>query len=106
MKANPRRRLKARPPSRRPPARKRITPAGARRRAARHVLNRLFKGAPVADGAKVRLGVYSGGSWKPAEVWIVYQNPEAPMALKSSDIVVVSKRNGRVLYEGPAGDEG
>jgi len=27
------------------------------------------------------------------------------MALKSSHIIVVSKRTGRVLYEGSAGDE-
>ena len=86
--------------------RKRITPAEARRRAARHVLNRMFKGAKVADGAQVRLGIYIQGKWKPADVWVVYKNPENPMALKSSDIVAVSKRNGRVLYEGSAGDEG
>jgi hypothetical protein len=86
--------------------RKRITPAEARRRAARHVLNRMFKGAKVADGAEVRLSIYPGGNWKSAEVWIVYKNPDDSMALKSSDIVAVSKRNGRVLYEGSAGDEG
>lgn len=85
--------------------RKHITPAEARRRAARHVLNRMFKGAQVADGSTVHLGIYSG-NWKAAEVWIVYKNPENPMAMKSSDIVVVSKRTGRVLYEGSAGDEG
>ena len=85
---------------------KRITPAEARRRAARHVLDRMFKGAKVADGAEVRLGIYPGGHWKAAEVWIVYKNPDDSMALKSSDIVVVSKRTGRVLYEGSAGDEG
>lgn len=84
--------------------RKRIMPAEARRRAVRHVLNRMFKGATVADGAEVRLGIYPGGNWKSAR--IVYKNSEDPTALKSSDIVVVSKRNGRVLYEGSAGDEG
>jgi len=86
--------------------RKRITPAEARRRAARHILNRMFKGAKVTDGAEVRLGVYPGGHWKSTEVWIVYKNPDDSMALKSSDIVVVSKRNGRVLYEGSTHDEG
>ena len=60
----------------------------------------------MADGAEVRLSVYRGGHWKSAGVWIVYKNPEGPIALKSSDIVVVSKRTGRVLYEGSAGDEG
>ncbi len=87
-------------------ARKNITPAATRHRAARHVFKRLFKGAKVADGAEVRLGIYPGGNWKSAEVWIVYKNPENPMALKSSDIVVVTKRNGRVIYEGSASDEG
>jgi hypothetical protein len=86
--------------------RKRITPAEARRRAAAHVLNRMFKGAKVTDSDKVRLGIYAAGSWKAAEVWIVYKNPDSAMSLKSSDIVVVAKRTGRVLYEGPAGDEG
>jgi len=86
--------------------RKPITPAEARRRAARHVISRIFKGATVADEAEVRLGFYSASHWKPAEVWIVYKNPADSMALKSSDIVVVAKRTGRVLYEGPAGDEG
>lgn len=66
----------------------------------------MFKGAKVADGAEVRLNIYPGGHWKPAEVWIVYKNPDDSMTLKSSDIIVVSKRTGRVLYEGPAGDEG
>ncbi len=60
----------------------------------------------MADGAEVRLSVHPGGHWKSAGVWIVYKNPEGPIALKSSDIVVVSKRTGRVLYEGSAGDEG
>jgi hypothetical protein len=90
----------------RPQARKLITPAEARRRASAHVLNRMFKGAKVADGAKVRLGIYLNGKWNPNEVWIIYKNPDNSMALKSSDIVVVTKRTGRILYEGPAGDEG
>ena len=83
-----------------------ITRAEARRRAERHVLNRLFKGAKVRDGAEVRLGIYPSGNWKAAEVWIVYKNTDDSMALKSSDIIVVSKRTGRVLYDGPSGDEG
>lgn len=93
-------------PKKRRPAHRNITPAEARRRAARHVLNQMFKGAKVADGSKVRLGFYPGGNWKPADVWIVYKNPDDSMALKSSDIIAVCKRTGRILYEGPAGDEG
>ena len=93
-------------PKKRRPSRINITKAVALRRASRHVLRRMFKGAKVADGDKVRLGIYPSGNWKPADVWIVYKNPDDSMALKSSDIVVVSKRTGRVLYEGSAGDEG
>ena len=89
-----------------PPGRNRITPAEARRRAERHVLNRLFKRARVADGAGVRLNIYHRAHWKPDQVWVVYKNSDAPMALRSSDIIVVSKRTGRVLHEGSAGDEG
>lgn len=82
-----------------------ITPAEARRRAERHVLKRLFKGATVRDGATVRLGIYFRGGWTAADVWVVYKNPEQ-LALKSSEVVLVSKRTGRVVYEGSAGDEG
>ena len=104
MKKTPRSRPRKLPP--RPTARKSITPAEARRRAERHVLNRLFKGARVADGAGVRLNIYHRAHWKPDQVWVVYKNSDAPMTLRSSDIIVVSKRTGRILYEGSAGDEG
>ena len=39
------------------------------------------------------------------ECWVVYKNPKE-IALKSSDVILVCKRTGRVLYEGSAGDEG
>ena len=64
------------------------------------------KAAKVADGAGVRLNIYNRAHWKPDQVWVVYKNPDDPMSLKSSDVIVVSKRTGRVLYEGSAGDEG
>lgn len=82
-----------------------ITRTEARRRAERHVLNRMFKGAMVRDGAGVRLGIYFRGGWTAKDVWVVYKNPEQ-LALKSSEVVLVSKRTGRVVYEGSAGDEG
>ena len=82
-----------------------ITQAEARRRAQRHVLNRLFKGAAVRDGAKVRLGDYFRNKWAAKDGWVVYKNSEG-FGLKSSDVVLVSKRTGRVLYEGSACDEG
>ncbi len=83
-----------------------VTRAEARRRAAAHVLHRLFKRAKVVDGAEVSLGIYCSNRWRPANVWIVYQNPEDSLGLQSSAIVVVSKRTGQVLYAGPAGNEG
>ena len=95
-----------RKPKTRRPAKPKITMAAALRRARRHVLTRMFNGAKVADGAMVRLGIYIRANWKPADVWVVYKNPENPMELKSADIIAVSKRTGRVLYEGTAGDEG
>ncbi|MCX6914509.1 MAG: hypothetical protein NT167_15895 [Verrucomicrobia bacterium] len=82
-----------------------ITPAEARRRAQRYVLNRIFKGAAVRDGATVRLGIYFRDKWTAKDVWVVYKNSEG-FGLKSSDVVLVSKRTGRVLYEGSACDEG
>jgi hypothetical protein len=82
-----------------------ITPTEARRRAARHVVKRMFRGAAVKDGATVSLCVYCGGGWTAKDAWVVYKNSEG-LALKSSEVVLVSKRTGRVLYEGSAGDEG
>ena len=94
------RRLKPRPGKRRL-----VTRAEARRRAQRHVLDRIFKGAPVRDGAGVCLGIYFQDKWTAKDVWVVYKNSEGS-GLKSSDVVLVSKRSGRVLYEGSACDEG
>src|SRR5437870_13317992 len=83
-----------------------ITPAEARRRAGRHLLNRLFKGAMVRDGAEAKLNICMRGGWTGKDVWAVYKNSENPASLKSSEVVLVSKRTGRVLYEGSACDEG
>jgi hypothetical protein len=68
-------------------------------------LRRTFKGSTVRDGAEVRLGIYNRGDWTGKDVWVVYKNSEQ-IALKSSEVVLVCKRTGRVLYEGPANDEG
>lgn len=87
-----------------------ITRAEARRRAERHVFNRMFKGATVRDGAEVRLCLdYNPGpafNWSSKDTWVVYKNVDQPWALKSSSVVLVCKRTGRVVYEGSAGDEG
>ena len=84
-----------------------LTRAEARRRAERHVLDRMFKGAKVRDGAKVHWFVYNVSEMLARRgVWLVYKNSDNPAALQSSCIIAVCKRTGRVLYEGSAGDEG
>ena len=90
---------------RKPPKAQFITRAEARRRAARHVLNRIFKGSTVLAGEDARLRLYFRGRWTAKDVWVVYQNCRG-MGFQSSDVVVVCKRTGRVLYEGSANDEG
>ena len=79
-----------------------ITRAEARRRAERHVLNRMFKGATVRDGAQAGGNLYNV---RREDTWVVYKKCRG-MGLRSSDVVVVCKRTGRVLYEGSANDEG
>lgn len=82
-----------------------ITRAEARRRAEQHVLNRMFKGATVRDGAEAKLCIYIRGDWSVKDTWVVYKNSKE-IALKSSDVMLVCKRTGRVIYEGSANDEG
>lgn len=92
---------------------KTITPAHARRLAGQHVADQMFKGAKVVDGAKAHLGpiyIVRQPSWKTSDTWVVYKNPEGlgggMLTLKSSEVVLICKRTGRVLYEGSARDEG
>ena len=79
-----------------------ITRVEARRRAERHVLNRMFKSATVRDGAQAGGNLYNV---RRVDTWVVYKNPRVS-AFRSAEVVVVCKRTGRVLYEGFAGDEG
>lgn len=81
---------------------RRITAAEARRRAGQHVLKRLFQGATVRDGSEVGGNLYSV---RREDTWVVYLNLRGG-ALRSSDVVVVCKRTGKVLAEGSAHDEG
>jgi hypothetical protein len=49
-----------------------------------------------------RDGVEVGGTLynvRREDTWVVYKNPRVS-AFRSSDVVVVCKRTGRVLYEG------
>ena len=62
----------------------------------------MFKGATVRDGSDAGCKIYNV---RRENTWVVYKKPQ-DIALRSSDVVVVCKRTGRVLYEGSAGDEG
>jgi hypothetical protein len=53
----------------------------------------------------MRLGIYNQGDWAGKDVWVVYKN-SGEITLKPSQVVLVWKRTGRVLYEGSANDEG
>src|SRR5579862_7435554 len=83
-----------------------ITRAEARRQAARHVVKRMFKGAEVRDGAQAKIRVYLRDDWKAEDMWVVFKTQEEPGTLKATEVVLVCKRSGRVLYEGSANDEG
>jgi hypothetical protein len=79
-----------------------ITRAEARRRAERHVINRMFKGATVRDGETAGHRIYNV---RRENTWVVYKYPK-DITIRSAEVVVVCKRTGRVLYEGSACDEG
>ena len=66
---------------------------------------RMFEDAPVKDGTEVRWNIYNVPL---KNAWVVFptSEPDQTMRLRSSRVVVVSKRTGRVLYDGPAGDDG
>ena len=38
--------------------------------------------------------------------WIAYVKPGLPLRLRSSDVVVIDKESGEIIYAGSAGDEG
>jgi len=97
----------SKPAERAKPKERLLTAAEARRRAERHVLRRMFKGATVRDSAAVKLGIYNRGNWAGQDAWVVYPNDwTSGNELHSSQIIVICKRTGRVLYEGSAQDEG
>ena len=65
----------------------------------------MFKAAKVRKSKTIRGQVYSRGNWTSEDVWVVYKNSQ-PLVLASSEVVLVCKRTGRVVYEGSANDEG
>src|SRR5262245_35560500 len=78
----------------------RITAMDAKRRAERHLANRIFKALTVVEGDGARRWTY-GLSRR--DVWVV-QFDSFPARLAPSQIVLVCKRTGRILYDGLACD--
>ena len=65
----------------------------------------MFDDVPVRDGMKVRPGLHN--YYVPRkDVWVVFPKIEREPGFRSSTVVVVCKRTGRVLYAGSANDEG
>lgn len=62
----------------------------------------MFGGAKVADGKHASMSV---NILPTGDAWGVFKNSRGEPSLHPSEIVVC-KRTGRVLYEGPANDEG
>jgi len=58
--------------------------------------------AVVRDGAKARGNIYNV---RREDTWVVHKNL-GDIAFRSSEVLVICRRTGRVLYEGLAHDEG
>jgi hypothetical protein len=88
-----------------------ITSAEALANAQKHVLEKIFGGRTVVDGAQIVFHAYISGQaeWKVQDTWAVYTNrwpEEQELTIRASDVILICKRTGKVLYEGSAGDEG
>lgn len=87
---------------------KMVSPSEARRRAGDFLIRSLLRGAKVKDGATARWSPsYGYKPLNPSKVWLVFlQQRGNEISLRSSEVVAVCKRTGRVLYHGSANDEG
>jgi hypothetical protein len=78
-------------------SKKNISPAEARRRAARFVIGNLFKGVRVQDGATAKWNI---DGVRRKDVWVVYRHQKRDDGwIPAQDLMVVCKRTGRVLYD-------
>lgn len=66
---------------------------------------RMFGKAHVQSGEESNTGIFDV---RRDDVWMVFPNVEHERAgiVGPSPVVIVCKRTGRVIYEGPANDEG
>ena len=90
-------------PRKTPRQSKKISRRQALRIAQAHICQEALGKSPrVLDGADAKVRAYNVQT---ADTWIIYRhNPE--LSIRSSDVVVISKRTGRVIYDGSAHDEG
>jgi len=70
--------------------------------------DRVVEAIRVLDFAETgwpRFNIYTARPIDPRDCWVAFY-PTGGCALRSSQIAVISKSTGDVLYEGPANDEG
>jgi hypothetical protein len=81
-----------------------ISPAEARRLAARFVIGNLFRGVRVCDGAAAKWNI---DGVRRKDVWLVYRHEKRDDNwIPAQNLMVVCKRTGRVLYDHLAFSEG
>ncbi|MEI6078352.1 MAG: hypothetical protein WCS94_22425 [Verrucomicrobiota bacterium] len=82
---------------------KKVSRQQAVRIAQAYVCQQILGKAPrVVDSAKAVVRAYNVPT---KDTWVIYRNP-TELAFKSSEIILVSKRSGKIIYDGPAHDEG
>jgi len=79
-----------------------ITATDAKRRALRHLANKLFKSLTLVDSGGTPWRIYGLAH---REVWLVQIGASSPR-LAPTRVVAVCKHTGRILYDGLACDEG
>jgi hypothetical protein len=102
MKPNAKKAKRVRRPRPQGTRKRHITAGEAKRRAARYLANKALKGLSVLDGERARCNIYGV---KEKETWLIQQPSFFPEP-RPTQVVVVCKRTGRILYDGSAGDEG
>lgn len=72
-------------------------------RAKAHICHELLGKSPrIVDSRYAEVRAYNVDT---KNAWVIYKVSKE-IAFKSSEVIVVCKRTGKVIYEGAAGDEG
>ena len=85
-----------------------LTHREARKKAELYFIRSRFAGATVEDGATANWHPrYGARRFRKEDVWVIFlKEPNPELALRSSNVIAVSKKTGRILYDGSANDEG